>query len=179
MKLYVLQQGQSEPDTLPETIVISMPKDNHSQHPNITNEVWLGEWEDVEYDTEGLSDEFLAATTKYKLVPEKPAITAFEDVEWNGHEWVITESEAAKLTRAKEWISIRKIRNDSLAQTDITVQQFIDNAEEIPQEWIDYRIELRDLPQVYETGEIDDWTLVSWPVSPHQQTYDENGGTGE
>ena len=85
--------------------------------------------------------------------------------------------DAAKL-RDKMWENVLKTRQDLLYSTDHLVYEYTNMPEENVQLWKAYRQSLRDITQ-YRTGEIDDWESVVLPKSPYQDTYDENGGTGE
>jgi len=97
------------------------------------------------------------------LAPIKPEESDFVTVNWDGSNWVTEDSEAAKL-RTEMWQAIRLARNEFLTKSDSLVQNYIDNNQDIPQDLIDYRQQLRDLPQGYETGLIDDWKDITVPV---------------
>lgn len=95
--------------------------------------------------------------------PDKPEGTDFLEYKWNGNDWEEAETEAAKI-RTEMWKAIRSARDEFLKKSDILAQTYIDNNQDIPQDLIDYRQSLRDLPQVHENGSIDDWEDISVPV---------------
>lgn len=78
------------------------------------------------------------------------------------------------ITNAKNIIALkilREQRNIKLKETDIyTLSDFPHNSEEIKQEWIHYRKNLRDLPSTYSSVTIDTSTgellNVIWPDPP-------------
>lgn len=119
----------------------------------------------VTHDTIASSDatEQQIENSGWMLAPIKPEETDFIEYKWNGSGWTEIETEASKL-RTVKWKDIRQARNIRIADTDHIIQGFIDTQTEIPQDIKDYRQSLRDLPQTYETGEIDDWTNVEFPV---------------
>ena len=56
---------------------------------------------------------------------------------------------------------IRKKRDELLSECDWVIHRSLERNEEIPQQWIDYRQALRDLPNTYES--VDD---VVFPLKP-------------
>lgn len=75
-------------------------------------------------------------------------------------EWRISYTiEQKPLSQSEE--SIRKERTRLLSETDWVITKYIERKENIPQEWLDYRQELRDIPQ--QTGF--PWN-VTWPTIP-------------
>lgn len=144
---------------------------------------------DPEWEALNSPDEFYAITIEnpseqeleqanYYALPDQPEHDpVWQICVWVRNEWTIIPSDAAKL-RDKMWENILKTRQDLLYSTDHLVYEYTNMSEENIQLWKAYRQSLRDITQ-YRTGEIDDWKLVVLPKSPYQDTYDENGGTGE
>ena len=98
------------------------------------------------------------------LAPIKPEETDFVTVNWDGSNWVTEDSEAAKL-RGEMWKAIRLARNELLSATDNLVKEYIEAGQETPIELINYRSYLRDIPQNFETGTIDDYVNAQVPES--------------
>lgn len=181
--LYSYKKGI--PKQLPETITIQEIVFEEVTHDVVTDENGIEETitvtealgKNVETVLSAPFTEEQLSKAGYVLAPEKPVQDAFTDVTWGGTNWVIQLSDAAKL-RDKMWENILKTRQDLLYSTDHLVYEYTNMPEENVQLWKAYRQSLRDITQ-YRTGKIDDWELVVLPKSPYQDTYDENGGTGE
>jgi len=67
-----------------------------------------------------------------------------------------------KAFRDKE---IRAERNEKLLATDWIVTKSLEAGVAVPQEWLDYRQALRDLPQ--QTGFPDS---ITWPTAPNEES---------
>lgn len=162
------------PEELPESITAVVAVFEEVTHDVVTDENGYGETITVtetmgrmeSVTREAPFEDFFLAEAGYVLAPDKPDDTDFLEYVWTGRDWLVEETEASKV-RTQQWITIRKTRNEILTQTDVIIDTFIDNDEEILQEWIDYRTALRNLPQTYETGEIDDWQNVVFPSVNH------------
>jgi regulator of sigma D len=92
----------------------------------------------------------------------------FEKFVFENNEWVIHPTDAA-IERDNAWPRIRNIRNNLLDYTDTLVMSYLDEGTDIPQQLKDDRQALRDFPQTYMTGEIDDWvqalaTIKNFPI---------------
>jgi hypothetical protein len=158
------------PQELPETIVVFETVFDEVTHDVVTDENGfeeiitkteiVGNNVNVEY-TAPFSEELLARAG-YVLVSDKPEDTDFIVYTWGRSGWVAEDSEAAKL-RAEMWAQIRHIRDLRLNSFDGYVQKYIDSNDDIPQDLIDCRTQLRNIPQTYITGEINDWENVIWP----------------
>jgi len=118
------------------------------------------------------------ALSGYTLAPDKPEYDPIlQKCVWQKNNWLIVSSDAA-IERENAWLDIRKVRQGILDSTDYIVDEYNNMSEEDVQAWKDYRQSLRDITQ-HRTGEIDDWKMVTWPDSPYQKIYNENGGTDE
>lgn len=156
--------------TLPETIVTieeTIIDDEHTEVSEIT----------INFSDASISQKQYAG---YIEVSDIPDHSDFETPVWNGFEWKIKESESAKL-RTEMWNRIRSIRNNLLVGTDEIADEYINNNVEIPQDVKDARQSLRDFPQVYETGEIDDWVgkvlmIKNFPIPGTTSSEDYNEG---
>src|SRR6056300_322548 len=104
----------------------------------------------------------------YKPVPDQPEYDPiWHRCVWGGKEWKLIASKKA-IHREVKWIRIRKHRNFLLTITDDLIRQFMENNESVSEEWASYRSALRDIPNTYETGNIDDVDAVVWPDAPSQ-----------
>ena len=104
----------------------------------------------------------------YTLVPDQPEYDPiWHKCVWVGHQWLTVPSKKA-IHREVKWVRIRNRRNHLLNTTDEIIRQHIEDNQQIPSEWVEYRNALRNIPNVYETGEIDDADLVVFPEMPHQ-----------
>ena len=169
--LYSYKKGI--PKELPETITIQETVFEEVTHDVVTDENGIEETITVT-ETLGRNIETVLSPpfteeqllkAGYVLAPEKPVQDAFTDVTWGGTNWVIQISDAAKL-RDKMWDDIRLMRDRSLIISDEIIKDFITNNIDIPQEWKDYRQQMRDIPQKYMTGEINDYENIIWPDRP-------------
>ena len=160
------------PQELPETIVVFETVFDEVTHDVVTDEngfeevitktETVGNSVNVEY-TAPFSEELLARAG-YVFVSDKPEDTDFIVYTWGGSEWIPEDSEAAKL-RGEMWKAIRLARNELLSDTDNLVKEYIEAGQEIPIELINYRSYLRDIPQNFETGAIDDYVNAQVPES--------------
>ena len=104
----------------------------------------------------------------YSIAPDQPEYdSVWHKCVWGGSEWKLTPSKKA-IHREVKWVRIRNRRNHILNVTDEIIRQHVENNQSIPNEWVEYRNALRNLPNVYETGEINDADLVIFPVMPQQ-----------
>lgn len=63
-----------------------------------------------------------------------------------------------------ESLSLIRIERDRLLkETDWVVLRNLETNEQIPQSWLDYRQQLRDLPQTFDSIE-----NINWPIKPEQ-----------
>jgi len=105
----------------------------------------------------------------YTLAPDQPEYDpVWQTCLWENNAWVVKSSEAA-IQRDDGWTRIRNIRNSLLDYTDTLVTSYSDEGTDIPQQLKDDRQALRDFPQTYMTGEIDDWvqalaTIKNFPI---------------
>lgn len=61
-----------------------------------------------------------------------------------------------------ESLSLIRIERDRLLkETDWVVLRNLETNEQIPQSWLDYRQQLRDLPQTFDSIE-----NINWPIKP-------------
>jgi len=169
--LYSYKKGI--PKELPETITIQETVFEEVTHDVVTDENGIEETITVT-ETLGRNVETVLSPpfteeqlskAGYVLAPEKPADTALVKYEWFGDKWVALSSEAAKL-RDKMWNDIRSMRDQSLTISDEIINDFITNDIDIPQEWENYRQQMRDMLQIYMTGEINDYENIIWPERP-------------
>ena len=177
--LYSYKKGI--PKELPETITIQETVFEEVTHDVVTDENGIEETITV---TETLGRNVETVLTPpfteeqlskagYVLAPEKPADTALVKYEWFGNKWEGTPTKLGTF-RTREWDSIILRRDTLLEVTDIAIADLTENGDDVPQDWEDYKQNLRDIPQLYKTGEIDDYENVIWPERP-----DENDGIGE
>ena len=123
-------------------------------------------------DNSTFTDEEIAQAG-YVAVNNKPAYAGdVEKVQWNSStvSWDVlplTEQELQDLANQK-WATIRDERNQLLAQTDYIVLMHYELGEPVPQNVIDYRQALRDLPQTY-----DDISAIQWPTLNSDTVTDE------
>jgi hypothetical protein len=61
----------------------------------------------------------------------------------------------------QNWDSLRQVRNELLDETDKIVIRYLEKNIEIPQEWLDYKQALRDLP----SSTTNPYNVI-WPVKP-------------
>lgn len=114
---------------------------------------------------ENPTDEQLSCAGYYKLPNQPEYDPVWQKCVWVRTEWTIIPSDAAKL-RDKMWNDIRLMRDQSLIISDEIISDFITNNIDIPQEWKNYRQQMRDMPQIYMTGEINDYENIIWPERP-------------
>jgi hypothetical protein len=185
------------PQPLPETITYETTE-NPQDHPNVSNEIWQSEeWITVEVNSSELSDDQLLDLGYVRVEGSIPDFDPdLQYVEWDGQqynvlynikgqtpqpeydpvwqicvwgetEWKLVPTKKA-IHREVKWVRIRNRRNFLLTTTDDLIRQFMENNESISEEWASYRNALRDIPNTYETGDIDDADTVVWPVAPSQ-----------
>ena len=74
-------------------------------------------------------------------------------------------NEAERLASIPSWDEIRSVRDSLLRDSDGIYTFATEKSQTVPQDWIDYRDDLRDLPATYgaNTGNTE---LVVWPTKP-------------
>lgn len=134
---------------------------------------------DPEWEALNSPEEFYAITIEspseqqleqanYYALPDQPEHDLVrEKCIWRNGKWLTVPSKKA-IHREVKWIRIRNRRNHLLNTTDEIMRQHIEDNQQLPSEWVEYRNALRNIPNVYETGEIDDADLVVFPAMPHQ-----------
>lgn len=63
-----------------------------------------------------------------------------------------------------EWIRIKQHRLHLLQISDRTILNYMTKGLPVPDRWRNYRKALRDVPNVYKTGDLNDFTKVKWPA---------------
>lgn len=86
---------------------------------------------------------------------------------WIDNQWQLLLSKKA-IHREVKWIRIRNRRNFLLTTTDDLIRQFMENNESVSEEWTSYRKALRDIPNTYDIGDINDPDTVVWPDAPSE-----------
>jgi hypothetical protein len=103
------------------------------------------------------------AIAGYLAVDNPPIIEPNEALEWNSQDllWVVREKTTEELLAEEEeqWSSVRQERDRLLAETDYIVLKSYEQGIPVPQEYIEYRQALRDIPQNQE-----DPFSVIWPI---------------
>jgi hypothetical protein len=105
----------------------------------------------------------------YSILPAQPEYDpVWHTCLWENNAWIVKLSEAT-IQRDDSWTRIRNIRNNLLDYTDTLVTSYSDEGTDIPQQLKDDRQALRNFPQTYMTGEIDDWvqalaTIKNFPI---------------
>lgn len=95
----------------------------------------------------------------YIKVSDPPTPNMFQKVSWNGTNWVLenlNESEKQDLIKT-QWKIIRQERNTLLSNTDWIIVKNLEHGEPIPQNFVKYRQDLRDI-----TLQPDPFNIV-WP----------------
>lgn len=158
-------------ETLFEDITHDVLTDENSTEETITVTQTLGR--NVETVLSPPFTEEQLSKAGYVLAPEKPADTALVKYEWFGTKWEGTPTKVGTF-RKREWDSIILRRDTLLEIVDIVTADMTENGDTVSQDWEDYKQSLRDIPQVYKTGESEDYKNVTWPERP-----DENDDIGE
>jgi len=171
--LYSYKKGI--PKELPETITVQETVFEEVTHDVVTDENGIEETITVT-ETLGRNVETVLSPpfteeqllkAGYVLATEPEHDPVRENCIWRNGKWLTVPSKKA-IHREVKWMRIRNRRNYLLNTTDEIIRQHIEDNQQIPSEWVEYRNTLRNIPNVYETGEIDDVDLVVFPEMPHQ-----------
>jgi len=103
----------------------------------------------------------------WKLAPEQPYVEYPNNLEWKDGDWLVTPPTVDQINT--KWVAVRSKCQKLLDDTDYKVIKAIEAsvsngttlAEEIPQEYINYRQALRD---IYNNVNNIDPFNVEWPV---------------
>jgi hypothetical protein len=91
------------------------------------------------------------AIAGYLAVDNPPTIEPNEVLEWNSQDflWVVREKTTEELLAEEEeqWSSVRQERDRLLAETDYIVLKSYEQGISVPEEYVEYRQALRDIPQ--------------------------------
>lgn len=130
-------------------------------------EITMEEFVEFDLSYEELAEEEFKGLG-YSIAPDQPEYDpVWHKCVWIDNQWQLLPSKKA-IHREVKWVRIRNRRNHLLNTTDEIIRQHIEDNQQIPSEWVEYRNALRNIPNVYETGEIDDVDLVAFPEMPHQ-----------
>lgn len=103
------------------------------------------------------------ADAGYVAVDNPPSIEPNQVLEWNGDDflWVVRDKTLEELLAEEEaqWNIVRAERDRLLAETDYVVLVAYEQGIPVPEEYVTYRQELRDIPQTQE----DPFNIV-WPT---------------
>lgn len=98
----------------------------------------------------------------YSVVSDPPQILPNQILEWSSSnvEWVVREKteEEIEFDKYEKWNEVRNIRDSLLSNTDFVVLRSYEMSEAVPEEYLTYRQELRDIPQT----QTDPFNIV-WP----------------
>lgn len=98
----------------------------------------------------------------YVEVDEKPIVDSSQVVSWSfdSISWIVRDKTQEELDAETEnqWGIVRDERDNLLAETDFIVLKSYERGIPVPEEYVNYRQALRDVPQTQE----DPWNIV-WP----------------
>jgi len=92
----------------------------------------------------------------FVLAPDKPSIIAGQVIEWDGQNWTVREPNSSEL--AIKWQEVRDQRNILLQETDSKILRYLELGNAVPENIVNYRQALRDIPQTQENP-----FDINWP----------------
>ena len=112
------------------------------------------------YDTK--SDLATMITKGYIQVEEKPVLDNTDKIiEWDYENLVWNVRDGNDSDYVMDWYIVREKRAILLKDSDIVLLKFYETGQAVPQEWVEYRQALRDIPQSNTNPK-----NIKWPIKP-------------